>query len=133
MRYFIARVTQSNDPGLGTYNTTACARYPCDSLVQVIPTDANGNPVSTWGLAAVNASDYSEMIADPDVVALPDIALSTRFGSLSLAIRTAILSALGAYGIDTGSLNASSTFKDVINLCGRRLNAAFDADRFWAK
>jgi hypothetical protein len=133
MRYFIARVTQSNDPVVGTYNTTACARYPCDSLVQVIPTDASGNPVSTWGLVAVNASDYSAMIADPNVIALPDIALTTTFGSLSLAIRTAILSTLSAYGIDTGSLGTSSTFKDVINLCGRRLDAAFDADRFWAK
>jgi hypothetical protein len=101
-------------------------------MAQLIDCGPDGNPVRGWALVAVNATDYSAFNADPDIIALPDMPLDGQFGSLSVTWRSMIITILQARGIDTGSITASSTFRDILHLIGRAIEPSFDVSRLRA-
>lgn len=129
-RYLLAKVIQKDDPEFGKVWTTNIENYRTKGTVQLIPTDETGNPRFNWAILVVTANNFTDILADPDIFALPDISLDSTVSVLSPSVRQAILTKLQSLGIDTSGITLQTTFRQVIRKIGRFLDISFSENNF---
>ena len=97
----------------------------------VIPSDpVTGAPLFSWCLVIAGGADHTDILSDATIDAVPDIALDSKIGVLTLADRTALLGAMTIKPIDTTGLTVNSTLRDCIDKTGQTLQGAFNSNAF---
>ena len=98
--------------------------------VAIIPSKPDGTPLLPWALCLVNALDHTPVTGDATIDALPDITLDSQLSVLATNVRNLVINKLTQRGIDMTGINATSTFRQVLERIGRFGEAAFSTDRF---
>lgn len=89
----------------------------------IIPTDAVGRPTRSWGLAPVDATDFTALNDDATLAGLPQLALGTQ---LSTQQRRAAQSALDRFGAAV-IVKAGDTLGDVVARVAQALDLGLRA------
>lgn len=80
--------------------------------VIALPSAANGSPLKGWTLVLVEAADFAPLDADPEIVAIGDLAQLDFV--VTNAVRNRINAVLGRLGITTTAVTGE-TVRDVAN------------------
>lgn len=84
----------------------------------VIPSNADGTPKFTFGLAIVAAADHTALLNDPELDAIPN---SNVDKTMSVAERGAVILRLAARGISTTRVATEASPREIVRLVGRHL------------
>lgn len=82
-----------------------------------------------WCISAVDTEDHARLLADPDVKALPDLALDDPLGAAPAAQAT-LAAHLRAVGIDAAGLRGNEPYRLALRRAGRAIDPVFDEDAF---
>lgn len=108
-RYFLSPVV-----GTGTRADPfrlKVGQYATISYASVIPSNPDGTPKFTWGLAILNATDQTTALADNTMAALPDKTLDQQ---ITAAERNAINAGLTKLGIASFTVATGDTIRSVL-------------------
>lgn len=136
-KYYLSRIKQYTEPGLGSYWGHALQQYPnADYVGGEIKIDANGVPTEKALLVLVGSKDHVRFRNDPDLIEVPAgrDSLSVQVGATDTPTklkfrRDAKALGFGAADVEAISDNVNS-WKQVVNAFGRKNNPDFDADKF---
>lgn len=98
--------------------------------VAIIPSKSDGTPSFPWALCLVNALDHTGILGDSNNDGLPDITLDSQLSVLPANQRNQLINRLNQRGIDMTGINATSTFRQLLERVGKQLDVAFRVDRF---
>lgn len=136
-KYYLSKIRQFSEPGLGTYWGHALQAYPnTDYVGGEIKVDANGLPTEKALLVLVGSKDHAKFRNDPDIVEVPAgrDSLSVQVGATDTPTKLRFRRDAKALGLDAADVDAISdnvnSWKQVVNAFGKKNNPNFDADHF---
>lgn len=95
--------------------------------VGLIPSNPNGSAKFSWAFVIASATDFSALLADNALYALPDRLLND---GLTKQERSQISNKLNSMGVDASFMTAATTFLDVIRGVAKQLDVNFDETQF---
>lgn len=138
-RYYLSKIFQDT---AGTYGLPGAwmhrlQTYPDRDYVggEIAVNPTTGVPTEKALLVLVGGRHHAAIAADHDLVALPDVPLDMKVGSIhtptKLAVKAKIRTRLGFSQVEVDDLwDNADGIRDVINHYGRRNNPSFDANDF---
>jgi len=131
-RYYLAEIELVETvPGMPEYRSRASA-YP-DLIFEggeILTDPLTGKPVHKFTLVLVKSRDHARIINDPKMHALPDVALDVKVSSIHTATKNNMVDTLKKLGVDTGFIQTTDGYREVILGIGRLNNPNFDENRF---
>ncbi len=94
-----------------------------------IPGDAQGRPLFPWALVLVATNNHAQLRDVAGIDPLPDFPLDGRMNAVNNAAGNAMSAALSRRGVSV-SWGGTDGYRDVVRAIGRRLDAAFDENKF---
>lgn len=136
-KYYLSKIKQFTDPGLGTYWGHALQAHPnIDYVGGEIKTDATGTPTETALLVLVGARDHATIKADPDILEVPagQDSLNTQIGATDTPTKLQFRARLLAMGHGQADVDAVTdnirSWRKFVNDMGQRNNHGFNVDNF---
>ncbi len=127
-RYYISKIIGDGTEG-NSYRVKIADSGK--NYVAVIANDpVTGAPTRQWALVLVAAADHTDLLADTDNNAFPDITLDAIISTIPLATRNAVKNFLLSRGIDISDLKNSDPFRLIIRRVGKFIHNAFDENNF---
>lgn len=92
-----------------------------------MPTDAQGQPVQTWGLTLVAARNHAPLRSVQGVDPMPDVSLDVRVSAIEAGAKAAMKAAMTRRGLNANAIvDGTDGYREVIRAVGQVANPAFD-------
>lgn len=100
------------------------------SWVGVVAQNPDGTLKRPWSVVLVNTVNHDPLIADPEIRAVPQVALDNTLGSLTQAQRNFLRNLYDELGLDRTWVNNQTTLREVLRYAGRELEVSFSENNF---
>ena len=137
-RFYLSRIFQDNAgdygiPGAWRHGIQKHAnREYIGGEIEVDP--VTGIPTQKAILVLVGGKSHAALVADPDVIPLPDVSPDIKVSSVHTATKLGIKRRIVALGFAQADVDAAwdnaDGMRDVLNHYGRKNNPTFDANDF---
>jgi hypothetical protein len=135
-RYYLSKIKQVEMPGMGMVNRHRLQEFPNVEYVggEIAVDPATGMPTQKALLVLVASKEHAKFVDDPEMVALPQVALDTKVSAIHTPTKQKCKTELQALGfakdeVDEVFDNADG-LRDVVEHFGRKNNPTFRADDF---